>query len=51
MIYATNTSSLSVTEIAAAAKHPERVVGAHYFNPPSRMSLLEIIHGNRPVMK
>jgi enoyl-CoA hydratase/3-hydroxyacyl-CoA dehydrogenase len=47
MIYATNTSSLSVTEIAAAAKHPERVVGAHYFNPPSRMSLLEIIHGKQ----
>ena len=47
MIFASNTSSLSITEIATAAKHPERVVGAHYFNPPSRMSLLEIIHGKK----
>jgi enoyl-CoA hydratase/3-hydroxyacyl-CoA dehydrogenase len=45
MIFATNTSSLSIAEIAKTAKHPERVVGTHYFNPPSRMALLEIVHG------
>lgn len=43
-VFATNTSSLSIAEIATAAKHPEMVVGAHYFNPPSRMALLEVIH-------
>ncbi len=42
-VFATNTSSLSITEIAEAGKHPELVVGTHYFNPPSRMSLLEVI--------
>ena len=45
MVFATNTSSLSIAEIAKAAKHPERVVGTHYFNPPSFMPLLEIVHG------
>ncbi len=44
-VLATNTSSLSITEIAKAAKRPEMVVGTHYFNPPSRMTLLEIVHG------
>ena len=42
-VYATNTSSLSITEMSTAAKRPELVVGAHYFNPPSRMTLLEVI--------
>ena len=45
MVFATNTSSLSIAEIAKAAKHPERVIGTHYFNPPSFMPLLEIVHG------
>lgn len=45
VVLATNTSSLSITEIAKAAKRPEMVVGMHYFNPPSRMTLLEIVHG------
>ena len=45
MVFATNTSSLSIAEIAQASKHPERVVGTHYFNPPSFMPLLEIVHG------
>ncbi len=44
-VFATNTSALSIAEIAKAAKRPEMVVGTHYFNPPSRMSLLEIVHG------
>lgn len=41
-ILATNTSSLSLTEIAAAATHPERVVGMHFFNPVHLMKLLEL---------
>jgi enoyl-CoA hydratase/3-hydroxyacyl-CoA dehydrogenase len=44
-VYATNTSSLSIAEMSAAGKKPELVVGTHYFNPPSRMTLLEIVHG------
>lgn len=42
-ILATNTSSLSVTEIAAACRRPERVIGLHFFNPPPVMPLLEIV--------
>jgi 3-hydroxybutyryl-CoA dehydrogenase len=42
-ILATNTSSISVTEIAAAIPHPERVVGMHFFNPAPLMKLVEII--------
>jgi enoyl-CoA hydratase / 3-hydroxyacyl-CoA dehydrogenase len=45
-VFATNTSSLSIAEIATVAKRPEMVVGTHYFNPPSRMALLEIVHGD-----
>ncbi|MBI3189206.1 MAG: 3-hydroxybutyryl-CoA dehydrogenase [Ignavibacteriales bacterium] len=44
-IFATNTSSLSVTAIASATKHPERVVGLHFFNPVPRMKLVEVISG------
>jgi enoyl-CoA hydratase / 3-hydroxyacyl-CoA dehydrogenase len=44
-VFATNTSSLSIAEMSTAAKRPEMVVGTHYFNPPSRMTLLEIVHG------
>ena len=40
---ASNTSSLSLTEIAAAATHPERVVGMHFFNPVHLMKLLEVV--------
>jgi len=43
--FGTNTSSIPVTEIAAALKHPERVVGIHFFNPVHRMQLVEIIKG------
>ncbi len=43
---ATNTSSLSVTAIAAAVERPERIVGMHFFNPPALMQLVEIVAGD-----
>lgn len=44
-LLATNTSSLSIAELAENVGHPERVVGLHFFNPPARMELVEIVHG------
>ena len=44
-ILATNTSSLAITAIASATKHPERVLGLHFFNPAHIMKLVEIIRG------
>ena len=41
----TNTSSLPVSEIAEATRHPERVVGLHFFNPVHVMDLLEVVRG------
>ena len=46
-ILATNTSSLSVTEMASKLKHPERVVGFHFFNPVAILPLLEIVRGEQ----
>jgi 3-hydroxyacyl-CoA dehydrogenase len=46
-VLATNTSSLSITEMAADLEHPERVVGFHFFNPVAVMPLLEIVRGER----
>ena len=46
-ILATNTSSLSITEMAADLQHPERVVGFHFFNPVAVMPLLEIVKGEQ----
>ena len=46
-VLATNTSSLSITEMAADLRHPERVVGFHFFNPVAVMQLLEIIRGDK----
>ncbi|HEX6447599.1 MAG TPA: 3-hydroxybutyryl-CoA dehydrogenase [Streptosporangiales bacterium] len=43
-ILATNTSSLSVTEIAVGTKRPERVVGMHFFNPAQVQKLVEVVH-------
>lgn len=43
-IFATNTSSLSVTSIASAIKNPERVIGMHFFNPAPLMKLVEIVN-------
>jgi 3-hydroxyacyl-CoA dehydrogenase len=42
-VLATNTSALSVTEIAADLRHPERVAGMHFFNPVGLMPLLEVV--------
>ena len=46
-VLATNTSSLSITEMAADLEHPERVVGFHFFNPVAVMPLLEIVKGEQ----
>ena len=44
-ILATNTSSLSITEVASATNKPEKVLGMHFFNPPITLPLIEIIPG------
>ena len=44
-VLATNTSSLSVTAIAAGAQLPERICGMHFFNPPALMPLVEVVAG------
>ncbi|KON30938.1 hypothetical protein AC482_02540 [miscellaneous Crenarchaeota group-15 archaeon DG-45] len=45
-ILASNTSSLSITEMAAATGRPGKVVGLHFFNPPVLMALVEVIRGD-----
>jgi 3-hydroxybutyryl-CoA dehydrogenase len=44
-VIATNTSALSITEIASAAKAPSHVIGMHFFNPVHKMKLVEIVRG------
>jgi len=44
-IIASNTSSISITELASATKRPEKFCGMHFFNPPQLMQLIEIIRG------
>lgn len=46
-LLATNTSSISVTAIAATVQHPERVLGMHFFNPAPQMKLVEIIRAEQ----
>lgn len=47
VILSTNTSSMSITEIATATKRPDKVVGLHFFNPVPLMKLVEVIRGMR----
>ncbi len=44
-VFTTNTSSLSVTDLASASRRPERVAGLHFFNPAHRMPLVEVVRG------
>jgi len=45
VLLATNTSALSISELAASTKHPHRVIGIHFFNPVHRMQLVEVVTG------
>ena len=47
VLLATNTSSLPITRIAAAAEHPERVTGMHFFNPVHIMKLVEVVQADQ----
>lgn len=46
-LYASNTSTLPITEMAALTGRPDRFIGLHFFNPPQLMPLVEVIPGNR----
>lgn len=46
-VLASNTSSLSITQIASACEHPERVAGFHFFNPVTLMKIVEVVRGER----
>lgn len=46
VVLGSNTSSLSITDIASVTDHPERVLGTHFFNPPVKMDLVELITGH-----
>ncbi len=46
-VVASNTSSISITLLASATRHPERVCGMHFFNPPQLMPLVEIVKGKK----
>jgi 3-hydroxyacyl-CoA dehydrogenase/enoyl-CoA hydratase/3-hydroxybutyryl-CoA epimerase len=46
-VFASNTSTIPITQIAAAGRRPERVIGMHFFSPVARMPLLEVIPGAR----
>jgi 3-hydroxyacyl-CoA dehydrogenase len=46
-IYASNTSSLPITELATASNRPDRVIGMHFFNPVEKMPLVEVVRGEK----
>src|SRR6266545_2945130 len=46
VVFASNTSSLSITEMAGATRRPDRVIGMHFFNPAPVMKLVEVIRGS-----
>jgi 3-hydroxybutyryl-CoA dehydrogenase len=46
VVLGSNTSSLSITDIASVTDNPERVIGTHFFNPPVKMKLVELITGH-----
>ena len=46
-ILASNTSNMSITQMAEATKRPDKVLGLHFFNPPAMMLLVEIIRGKK----
>jgi enoyl-CoA hydratase / 3-hydroxyacyl-CoA dehydrogenase len=46
-ILATNTSTMSISEIGSVVKNPERFIGLHFFNPVNRMKLVEVIYGGK----
>ena len=45
IIFVTNTSTLSISELAASTKHPDRLVGMHFLNPAARTAVVEVIRG------
>lgn len=47
IMFATNTSTLPITEVAKTTKRPERFIGVHFFNPPQIMKLVEVIPGEQ----
>ena len=47
VVFASNTSSISITLLGGATKHPENVCGMHFFNPPQLMPLVEIVKGRK----
>jgi 3-hydroxybutyryl-CoA dehydrogenase len=51
VVLGSNTSSLSITDIASVTDNPERVLGTHFFNPPVKMSLVELITGHHTSTK
>jgi len=51
VIFASNTSSLSISDIQAKVVHPERVVGMHFFNPAPLMKLVEVVQGQQTADK
>ena len=50
-LFTTNTSGLSISQIATPVSHPERFAGVHFFNPPEIVPAVEVIKGAKPPMQ